>query len=71
MIRQHPHPPESRWRKSSYCPDGDEQCVEYRRTPDRRIAVRDSKARPRGTCTFEPGAWAAFIAAVREQDGLK
>ncbi|MBC2877777.1 DUF397 domain-containing protein [Streptomyces sp. TYQ1024] len=70
-MHQRPHPQESHWRKSSYCPDGDEQCVEHRPTPDRRIAVRDSKARPRGACTFEPSAWVAFIAAMREPNGLK
>ncbi|MGI5338169.1 DUF397 domain-containing protein [Streptomyces sp. CA-181903] len=67
-----PHSPQGHWRTSSYSGDGgSQQCVEYRPTPNRRIAVRDSKARPRGTCTFGPDTWAAFIAAVREQDGLK
>ncbi|MBZ4319273.1 DUF397 domain-containing protein [Streptomyces huiliensis] len=68
MIR--PHPSRSHWRRSSYCADVDEQCVEFRPVPHRRIAVRDSKARPRGACTFASGAWAAFVRAVREPHGL-
>ncbi|MGK5640569.1 DUF397 domain-containing protein [Streptomyces sp. URMC 126] len=62
--------PESHWRKSSYSGDGGgEQCVEYRAAPDHRIAVRDTKARDLGTCTFERGAWSAFVRAVRERHG--
>ncbi|MER5781885.1 DUF397 domain-containing protein [Streptomyces mobaraensis] len=68
MIR--PHSPGRNWRKSSYSADVEDQCVEFRPTPDRRIAVRDSKARPRGTCTFAPGAWAAFVRAIQQSQGL-
>ncbi|EME97324.1 DUF397 domain-containing protein [Streptomyces mobaraensis NBRC 13819 = DSM 40847] len=66
-----PYSRESHWRTSSHSGDGGyQQCVEYRPTSDRRIAVRDSKARAQGTCTFEPGAWAAFVRAIQERDTL-
>ncbi|KAB7850316.1 DUF397 domain-containing protein [Streptomyces mobaraensis] len=69
-MRRSPQSPGSHWRKSSYTSDAEELCVEFRPTPDRRIAVRDSKARAQGTCTFAPGAWAAFVRAIQERDTL-
>ncbi|MFI6700815.1 DUF397 domain-containing protein [Streptomyces sp. NPDC050509] len=52
------------WFKSSYCNDGNGDCVEGARLPAGAIAVRDSK-NPHGPAfVFTGPAWAAFVGAV-------
>jgi hypothetical protein len=53
------------WRKSSYSGEGDgNDCVEVATTPT-RVAVRDTKDRPRATLTFGIPAFAPFLAALK------
>jgi len=52
-----------RFRKSSF--SGGAGCVEARRLPDGRVAMRDSKDRSLPPNHFTPVAWKAFLAGVR------
>jgi hypothetical protein len=51
------------FRKSSF--SGTANCVEVRRLPDGRIALRDSKDRTLPPHHFTPAEWTAFLAGVR------
>ncbi|WP_328391292.1 DUF397 domain-containing protein [Streptomyces sp. NBC_00400] len=42
-----------------------QECVEVAHTADGGRAVRDSKDREGGTQFHAPGAWAAFVGAVK------
>jgi hypothetical protein len=52
-----------RFRKSSF--SGGTGCVEIRRLPDGRIALRDSKDPTLPPHHFTPTEWNAFLAGVR------
>lgn len=52
-----------RFRKSSFSTAG--SCVEVRRLPDGRIALRDSKDTTLPPHHFTPTEWLAFLAGVR------
>ncbi len=52
-----------RFRKSSF--SGGTGCVEVRRLPDGRIALRDSKHPGLPPHHFTPAEWNAFLAGVR------
>ena len=53
------------WRKSSYSGGGEgNACVEIANRTT-RIAIRDSKTPARTTLTFPPGAYTAFLEAVK------
>ncbi|MFF7900440.1 DUF397 domain-containing protein [Streptomyces sp. NPDC007920] len=53
------------WRKSSYSGPGDgNSCVEIANSLT-RIAIRDSKIPTRATLTFLPGAFTAFVTALK------
>ncbi|GHB08850.1 MULTISPECIES: DUF397 domain-containing protein [Streptomyces] len=59
----------SNWRKSSYSGEGDgNACVEVAPSLT-RTAVRDSKAPHRATLTFPAAAFAAFLEALKHEDG--
>ena len=51
------------FRKSSF--SGGSGCVEVRRLPDGRIAVRDSKQPSLAPNHYTPTAWTAFLAGIR------
>jgi hypothetical protein len=51
------------FRKSSFSGGGG--CVEVRRLPDGRIAVRDSKQPSLTPNNFTPAAWKAFLTGIR------
>ena len=51
------------FRKSSFSGGGG--CVEVRRLPDGRIAVRDSKDTGLAPNHFSPTAWTEFLSGVR------
>jgi hypothetical protein len=51
------------YRKSSFSGGGG--CVEVRRLPDGRIALRDTKDRRLPPHHFTPTEWDAFLAGVR------
>ncbi|MBH1932865.1 DUF397 domain-containing protein [Streptomyces sp. AV19] len=63
--------PERGWKKSTYSANADDQCVESQPTADGRVAVGDSKSRPRGACLFPPSAWTAFTTALRGYEGAQ
>ena len=52
-----------RFSKSSFSGGGG--CVEVRRLPDGRIALRDSKDRSLPPHHFTPTEWTAFLSGVR------
>jgi hypothetical protein len=52
-----------RFRKSSF--SAATGCVEARRLPDGRIAVRDSKQPSLAPNHFTPTAWNAFLTGIR------
>jgi len=52
------------FRKSSYSAYNG-NCAEVATLPDGRVGVRDSKD-PWPVLSFTPGAWGAFLAAVKE-----
>jgi uncharacterized protein DUF397 len=52
-----------RFRKSSF--SGGSGCVEVRRLPDGRIAVRDSKHPSLVPNHYTPTAWEAFLSGIR------
>jgi hypothetical protein len=52
-----------RFRKSSFSGGGG--CVEVRRLPDGRVALRDSKDRDLAPHHFTPAEWNAFLAGAR------
>ncbi|MFJ1747174.1 DUF397 domain-containing protein [Streptomyces sp. NPDC088116] len=54
------------WRRSSYS-TGANNCVESARTRADGLAVRDSKDVSLPHLTFTPGAWTAFVHALREE----
>lgn len=53
------------WRKSTYSPEGGEDCVEVADLPTGGRAVRDSKHPDGGALTFGGIEWLAFVAGVR------
>ncbi len=54
------------WCKSSHSGQGND-CVELAARTD-HIAIRDSKARATGTLAVSHKAWAAFLAAIRQDE---
>lgn len=52
------------WRKSSYSNGSGGNCIEIA-TPDRVVAVRDSKDPAGPVLRFTPRAWRCFVAGVR------
>jgi hypothetical protein len=53
------------WQKSSYSGGGEgNACVEISTRPT-QIAIRDSKTPTRATLTFQPGAFVAFLEALK------
>lgn len=59
------------WHKSSYSgPDDGNECVEIATTPT-RVAVRDTKDRPRATLTFRAPAFAPFLEALKREPVLR
>jgi hypothetical protein len=53
------------WQKSSYSGGGDgNACVEIANRAT-HIAIRDSKTPARATLTFPPGAYTAFLEALK------
>ncbi|MFK4147992.1 DUF397 domain-containing protein [Streptomyces sp. NPDC004065] len=58
------------WRKSSYSGGGEgNACVEIAHRPA-RTAVRDSKAPAGATLTFPPGAFGAFLEALKQRSSV-
>ena len=57
-------PEESGWRKSQRSGSG--ECVEVRVDPTGRVWVRDSKNPAGPRLSFDPQAWHAFLADLRE-----
>ncbi|MDB1088592.1 DUF397 domain-containing protein [Streptomyces sp. ACA25] len=55
----------SAFRKSSYSGGAVNDCVEVARTSDGGRAVRDSKCSASAVQHCSPGAWTAFLRAVR------
>ncbi|WP_084628222.1 DUF397 domain-containing protein [Amycolatopsis nigrescens] len=54
------------WRKSSYSPNGNQDCVEVGfQAPE--VLVRDTKDRSGGTLSFGAAEWRAFLAGYRSQ----
>lgn len=53
------------WVKSSYSDSG-ANCVEFARSHDGAVAVRDSKNPDGGLLAFSPQRWAAFTSRVTE-----
>lgn len=51
------------WRKSSYSPNGNAECVEVGTAPG-IVGVRDTKARAQGHFTVSRSAWATFVRSV-------
>lgn len=56
-MRMHPRPA---WRRSSYCNELHNACVEVARTP-RRVNVRDSKDTSRPGLSVDPTGWTYFL----------
>lgn len=54
------------WRKSTRSSTNGGACVEVADNLPGRVLVRDSKDRDGGTLVFEPAAWRAFVAYVRQ-----
>lgn len=54
------------WFKSSYSDGGNDTCVEVRLVAGQRVGVRDSKNPDGGAFWVTPGAWAGFVAAIRD-----
>lgn len=52
------------WRRSSYCGNSDALCLEVAHLPA-RVRVRDAACPGDAVVEFDPGAWAAFLHAVR------
>jgi len=53
------------WRKSSYSGEGDgNECVAVANSPS-SVAIRDSKTPARTPLTFPAGAFASFIASLK------
>lgn len=55
----------ARWRKSSYS-GGNGNCIEVAENLPGIVAVRDSKDPDGPALVFEPAAWVAFVAGVRD-----
>jgi len=55
----------TRFKKSSTSQGGQQECVEVAHTADGGRAVRDSKNRGGGIQFHTPGAWGAFLDAVK------
>lgn len=51
------------YKVSSFCSYGN--CVEVGRTPDGRVAVRDSKNRDQAPLVFSMDAWADFVSSAK------
>ncbi len=52
------------WLRSSYCEAG--ACVQARRTEPGTVLVRDGKDPDGPVLSFDPGAWTAFVAALKD-----
>ncbi|GIG65153.1 DUF397 domain-containing protein [Phytomonospora endophytica] len=61
-----PHPRQL-WRKSSYSPNGDGNCVELAPTST-LVAVRDTKDRTGPVLTTSHAEWAGFVGGLRRGD---
>ncbi|MFE6738931.1 DUF397 domain-containing protein [Streptomyces tubercidicus] len=55
----------TQFKKSSFSQGDQQECVEVARTADGGRAVRDSKDRGGGIQFHSPGAWGAFLDAVK------
>lgn len=53
----------TKWRKSSYTPNGSGNCVEVGLGPG-LVGVRDTQNRTQGHFTVSRTAWAAFVRSV-------
>ncbi|GAA1116927.1 MULTISPECIES: DUF397 domain-containing protein [Streptomyces violaceusniger group] len=59
--------PESAWFKSSYSEANGTACVEIAHLPlTSQVGIRDSKDKNGPALVVPAGAWAEFVAAVRE-----
>jgi Domain of unknown function (DUF397) len=56
------------WRKSSYSDNGENACVEVADGYPSGVPVRDSKNPTGPALVFSAEAWAAFVAAVANDD---
>jgi len=54
------------WRKSTRSDNGGNSCVEVAKNLPDVVGVRDSKDRTGPTLAFDPVAWSAFIAGVKD-----
>jgi Domain of unknown function (DUF397) len=61
----HPEPIFGSWTKSSYSNGGD-NCVEFARSSDGRIGVRDSKNPGQAPQVYSRREWLAFLAGVKD-----
>jgi hypothetical protein len=57
----------ARWRKSSRSGSNQGACVEVADNLPGRVLVRDTKDRDRGTLTFAPDAWRAFVTDLKDR----
>ncbi|WP_328386159.1 DUF397 domain-containing protein [Streptomyces sp. NBC_00400] len=55
----------TQFKKSSFSQGDQQECVEVAEVAGGGRAVRDSKEPDRGTQFHAPGAWAAFVGAVK------
>ncbi|MGW4472880.1 DUF397 domain-containing protein [Nonomuraea sp. NPDC004354] len=61
------HAPDTIWRKSSFSHASGE-CVEFGRSADGGVMLRDSKDPAGAVLAFTPGEWRAFLAGVRNAE---
>lgn len=54
------------WSRSSYSGSGGSNCLEWRRTEDGQVAVRDSQRPHEAVLRFTPVAWRSFVDAVKK-----
>ncbi|MGW5681743.1 DUF397 domain-containing protein [Nonomuraea sp. NPDC003754] len=55
------------WRKSTFSHAAGE-CVEFARSADGGVMLRDSKNESGSVLAFTPGEWRAFVAGVRNAE---
>ncbi|MEU8116149.1 DUF397 domain-containing protein [Micromonospora sp. NPDC048947] len=55
----------AQWRKSTKSGNNGGSCVEVADNLPGVVLVRDTKDRDGGTLTFEPAAWAGFVALAK------
>ncbi|WP_433118005.1 DUF397 domain-containing protein [Micromonospora sp. CA-246542] len=62
---------DARWPTATRSSNNGGNCVEVADNLPGRVLVRDSKDRDGGTLTFEPAAWASFVAAVGTVEAVR